>query len=204
MQNDSIHPDGKADGIKSRVDDCLKRINRLDYAGEYESAILEARDFIDSIKQEAHGDSSGLVNFVQKEIIRLEQKIRFRDESLKSQKKDFILNFILPLAVAVPGVLLSIGALIMNHSLWKPCVMVSRGGFFKGVPAYGSIIMLAVFMVIYALSFSEAAGDFLGGWAGLRGASVPSEGEKTIAVWFLRLILLALLYFSAFGNMRAI
>ncbi|MHC9539781.1 MAG: hypothetical protein AB9903_09680 [Vulcanimicrobiota bacterium] len=202
MQSDSGATDDRMAGVKSLVDEGIRRMRRLEDVGEFEAAIQEAQALIASIKSDVQGNGPALVAMVTKEIAGLERKIRDRNTALRSQKKYFVVNIVLPFCVALPGILMNIAALIIKPAMWQSAVMVARGGFYKGVPAHNTIILLLVFMVVYSLSFLDMAGDFLGGWASMRGSSTPSEGEKKIAVWFLRILLLAILYFSALANLR--
>jgi hypothetical protein len=203
MQSDSGAPDDRMAGVKSLVDEGIRRMRRLEDVGEFEAAIQEAQALIASIKSDAQGNAPALTAIVTKEIAGLERRIRDRDAALRSQKKEFVVNIVLPFCVALPGILMNIAALIIKPVMWQSTVMVARGGFYKGVPAHNTIILLIVFIIVYSLSFLEMAGDFLGGWASMKGSSTPSEGEKKIAVWFLRLLLLAVLYFSAVANLKA-
>ncbi|MDQ7823583.1 MAG: hypothetical protein RDV48_12360 [Candidatus Eremiobacteraeota bacterium] len=144
-----------------------------------------------------------LVMVIENEVKRLELKIRFRDERRQSERKNYVINVVVPLFLAVPGILLNIIALVINGSLWKTTVMVSKGGFYKAIPAYNNLIVMAVFIVFYGLSYFDFMEEFLGGWAVFRGATMPSEAEKKVAVWFLRIVLLVLLYAMAIGSLRA-
>jgi hypothetical protein len=100
-------------------------------------------------------------------------------------------RFVRRAAWVAPGLLISAGALLVRDRLWLAQSVGGRRGIMSAVPAYVVLISLAVFCVLYALTFTPLIISLTHGGRGVR---TPTEAELGCAVLLLRGMLIALIH----------